>query len=103
MVPVLLLHGSGPGTTAAAWNPLVEALEPGGEQRELGLLGQLLDERLVERPALRRERYHPRRPLLAVDRLERGRDDVDAEHHARAAAVGLVVDLACAQRRRVAG
>src|SRR6187549_3354723 len=27
MVPVLLLHGSGPGTTAAAWNPLVEALD----------------------------------------------------------------------------
>ena len=25
MVPVLLLHGSGPGTTAAAWNPLVDA------------------------------------------------------------------------------
>src|SRR4051794_8527113 len=26
--PVLLLHGSGPGTTAAAWDPLVAALEP---------------------------------------------------------------------------
>src|SRR4051812_16324186 len=26
--PVLLLHGSGPGTTAAAWAPLIEALEP---------------------------------------------------------------------------
>ena len=26
MVPVLLLHGSGPGTTAAAWNPLLPAL-----------------------------------------------------------------------------
>ena len=32
MVPVLLLHGSGPGTTAAAWNPLVEAL---GERFEV--------------------------------------------------------------------
>ena len=27
MVPVLLLHGSGPGTTAAAWNPLVDAFD----------------------------------------------------------------------------
>jgi pimeloyl-ACP methyl ester carboxylesterase len=26
--PVLLLHGSGPGTTAAAWGPLIEALAP---------------------------------------------------------------------------
>jgi 2-hydroxymuconate-semialdehyde hydrolase len=26
--PVLLLHGSGPGTTAAAWDPLVTALAP---------------------------------------------------------------------------
>jgi pimeloyl-ACP methyl ester carboxylesterase len=26
--PVLLLHGSGPGTTAAAWEPLIEALAP---------------------------------------------------------------------------
>lgn len=32
MVPVLLLHGSGPGTTAAAWNPLVAAL---GERFEV--------------------------------------------------------------------
>jgi pimeloyl-ACP methyl ester carboxylesterase len=26
--PVLLLHGSGPGTTAAAWTPLIAALSP---------------------------------------------------------------------------
>jgi pimeloyl-ACP methyl ester carboxylesterase len=26
--PVLLLHGSGPGTTAAAWGPLIDALAP---------------------------------------------------------------------------
>lgn len=26
--PVLLLHGSGPGTTAAAWRPLIDALAP---------------------------------------------------------------------------
>ncbi|MBE2316489.1 alpha/beta fold hydrolase [Solirubrobacter sp. CPCC 204708] len=32
MVPVLLLHGSGPGTTAAAWDPLVDAL---GERFEV--------------------------------------------------------------------
>src|SRR4051812_452165 len=28
--PVLLLHGSGPGTTAAAWTPLIEALAARG-------------------------------------------------------------------------
>ena len=39
---------------------------------------------------------------VAVGRLERGRDDVDAQHHARAAAVRVVVDLAVPERRRVA-
>src|SRR5690349_20007321 len=29
---VLLLHGSGPGTTSAAWAPLVEALEGAGHR-----------------------------------------------------------------------
>ena len=38
----------------------------------------------------------------AVDRVEGGRDDVDAKHHPGPAAVRLVVDLACAERRRVA-
>ena len=38
----------------------------------------------------------------AVGRVERGRDDVDAQHHARAAAVRLVVHLAGLERRRVA-
>ena len=33
----------------------------------------------------------------AVDGVERRRDDVDAQHHARAAAVRLVVDLAAAR------
>jgi hypothetical protein len=37
-----------------------------------------------------------------VDRIQRGRDHVDAEHHAGAAAVGVVVDLTVAERRRVA-
>ena len=39
---------------------------------------------------------------VAVDRLERRRDDVDAQHHPCTAAVRRVVDLAGAQRRRVA-
>jgi hypothetical protein len=38
----------------------------------------------------------------AVHRVERGRDDVDAQDHARAAAVRLVVDLAALERRGVA-
>ena len=65
-------------------------------------LGELLDDRLRQRPPLRRQRDHALRPLVAVHRLERSGDDVDAQHHARAAAVRLVVDLAGAKRRRVA-
>ena len=38
----------------------------------------------------------------AVDRVKRGRDNVDAEHHPRPTAIGLVIDLAGAERRRVA-
>jgi hypothetical protein len=40
--------------------------------------------------------------VLAVRRFERGCDHVDAQDHARAAAVRVVVDLAVAERRRVA-
>lgn len=37
--PVLLLHGSGPGTTAAAWAPLVAALAPRSRVLAPDLLG----------------------------------------------------------------
>ena len=37
--PVLLLHGSGPGTTAAAWDPLVAALAPRHRVMAPDLLG----------------------------------------------------------------
>jgi hypothetical protein len=40
--------------------------------------------------------------VLAVRRFERGCDHVDAQDHARAAAVRVVVDLAIPERRRVA-
>ena len=82
---------------------LVEALEAGREQRQRRLGRELLDERLVELAALRREaRRRAGRGSAAVDGLERGRDDVHAQHHPRAAAVRLVVDLPGAQRRVVA-
>ena len=81
---------------------LVEALEARGEQRQLSLHGELLDHPLVERPSLRRQRDHPAPGLAAVRGVERRGDDVDAEDHAGAAAVRLVVDLAAAKRRRVA-
>ena len=67
-----------------------------------GLGGKLLDERLVELAALRRQRDHARGARVAVGGVERGRDDVDAQHHPRATPVRRVVDLAGAQRRRVA-
>ena len=64
--------------------------------------GELLDHRLRQLPPLRRQRDHALLGRAAVDGVERGRDDVDPQHHARAAAVRLVVHLAGAQRRRVA-
>ncbi len=66
-----------------------------------GLGGELLDEGLVELSPLRREGDQTARWLGTVGRLERRGDDVDAENHPGATAVGRVVDLAGAQRRRV--
>ena len=54
------------------------------------------------RRPVRRQRHDPRRQRVAVDAVERGRDHVDAQHHAGAAAVRLVVDLSAAERREVA-
>ena len=73
---------------------LVEALEPGGEQGQVLLARELVDDPLVELPALRRQRDHPVLGQAAVDALERRRDDVHPQDHARAAAVRLVVHLA---------
>jgi len=81
---------------------LVEALEAGGENGDRLFGGELLDEALVELAALRRERDHAAGTAVAVDGVQSSRDDVDAQHHARAAAVGLVVNLRGAQRRAVA-
>ena len=83
-------------------DPLVEALEPRGEERQRRQRGELLDDRLRERAALGRERDHRVGRLAAVGGLERSGDDVHAQHHPRSAAVRLVVDLSRAQRRRVA-
>ena len=63
---------------------------------------ELVDDRLRELAPLRRQRNHAVVGQAVVHGFERGRDDVDAQHHPRAATVGLVVDLPCAQRRRVA-
>src|SRR5205807_1832493 len=62
----------------------------------------LLDHLLGQLPALRRERDDPVLRRFAVDGVESGRDDVDAQHEPRAAAVGLVVHFACSKGRRVA-
>ena len=59
-----------------------------------GSVGELLDELLVELPTLRRERDDAMLGYAAVHRIERRGDDVDAQHHAGAAAVRVVVDLA---------
>jgi len=83
-------------------DPLVEALEARRQEAETLLGGELLDELLGELAALRRERDDATRRLVAVDRLERRVDDVHAEHHPGAAAVGVVVHLPGPQRREVA-
>ena len=83
-------------------DPLVEALEPRGEEGQPLLAGELLDDRLVELAALRRERDHAVLGHAAVDGVERRRGDVHAQHHARPAAVRRVVHLAVRKRRRVA-
>jgi len=81
---------------------LVEAFEPCGEKREDGLGSELLDELLIELPPLRRQGDDPMLWDSTVERVERGRDDVDPKHHPGPASVRIVVDLAGAERCRVA-
>ena len=81
---------------------LVEAFEAGREECQLLLAGELLHEVLVELPTLRRKSDDPPAAGVAVHRPERSVHDIDAQHHARAAPVGLVVHLAAAERREVA-
>ncbi len=82
---------------------LVEALVAPAQQRQLGLGGELRDERLVEQPATRCERDHPP-PLAQLDRVDavvtayRAVEDVHPQHHPGPAAEGRVVDLAARER-----
>ncbi len=83
---------------------LVEALVAAAQQRELLLLGELVDEAVVEQPASGDERDHAalRAELDGVDAVEgaqRRIHDVHAQHHAGAAAERRVVDLAAGERR----
>ena len=63
---------------------------------------ELLHDGLRQRTALRREGDDALCGVAPVGGVERGGDDVDAQDHAGSAAVGVVVDLAGAERRRVA-
>ena len=86
---------------------LVEALVAAAQQRERRLAGELVDEAVVEQPAARDQRDHAalRAQLDGVDAVEgaqRRVHDVDAQHHAGAAAERRVVDLAARERRVVA-
>ena len=56
----------------------------------------------VELAALRRQRDDPVLGDAAVGGFQRRGDDIHTQHHSRAAAVGVVVDLPGAERRRVA-
>ena len=81
---------------------LVETLEPGRQERQVLLAGQLLDDALVELPALRRQRDHAMLRQRAVDAFESRCCDVHPQDHPRPAAVRLVVHLAAGERRPVA-
>ena len=83
-------------------HPLVEALVAAAEQRQVRLGGQLVGERVVEQPPGRREQHDPRHLAVRIGRLQGRVDDVDPQHHAGAAAIGRVVDLAGAERGRLA-
>ena len=83
-------------------DPLVEALEARREERQRRLLRELFDELLRELAALRGQRDHAMLRLGAIDGVEGGGDDVDAQEHARPAAVRLVVHLPGPERRVVA-
>src|SRR4051794_16122046 len=63
--PVLLLHGSGPGTTAAAWDPLVAALVP----RHRVIAPDLLGFGATPRPGGSLRGAWTRQALDLVDRL----------------------------------
>ena len=86
---------------------LVEALVAPAQQRQRGLAGELLHERLVEQAPARRQRDHAPAPAQldrvdAVAGAQRGVEHVHAQHHPRAAAERRVVDLPAAQRRVLA-
>src|SRR4051794_24655747 len=88
-------------------DPLVEPLVAAAQQRDRRLLGQLVDERVVEHPPARREREDAplraqRHRVLAVDAPQRVVHDVHAQDHPGAAAERRVVDLATAERRELA-
>ena len=94
---------SAPGSLRESFEQNVgKPFEPRRQDGDGGLRRELLDELLVELSSLRGERNHPRRAVVAVRGPKRGVDDVDAEHHAGAAAVGIVVHLPRAERRRIA-
>src|SRR3954452_18385398 len=82
---------------------LVEALVAPAQQRDGRLARQLVDERVVEHAAARREGDDAALVaqvdrVLVVDALQGLVHDVDAQDHAGAAAERRVVDLAAAQR-----
>jgi hypothetical protein len=80
-------------------NPLVAATQQG----ELGLGRQIAGERIVELAARRgKQDDAPALAALPVGRVQRRVDGVDPQHHAGPAAVGRVINLAAAERRRVA-
>jgi len=81
---------------------VVEALVASAEQRQVRLGDQLVGDLVAQHRPGRREQHDPRPRPPAVGGPQGGVDHVDPQHHAGAAAVGRVVDLAGAQRGRLA-
>ena len=81
-------------------HPLVEALVAAAQQRDLAPRRPARPRARRRTGALRRQRDHPApAAIIAVARRQRRLDHVDADDHARPAAVGRVVHLARLERR----
>ena len=81
---------------------LVEPLEARGQQRQPLSGGELLDDLLGQLPSLRGQRNDAVVGDAAVRSVESSGHDIDAQHHSRAATVGIVVHLGVRERRVVA-
>ena len=81
-------------------HPLVDALVPAAEERQVLLAGELANERLIETSTRRRQEQHT--SPVGVEGLDRGEERLRLHHHPGSAAEGRVVDRAMTVARPLA-